>query len=63
VAKNIYEPIDVDGYYYILFGIHPSKDLTLAEILADIFERNPQIYNMIERDLRLTNPDRHYPIN
>ena len=54
--------MDIVGWYNLLHGFSPSKDLTLAEILADIFEMNPQIYHLIERDLRLTNPDRFYPM-
>jgi hypothetical protein len=54
---------DMAGYYYILFGKHPPKDLTLAEVLADIFDRNPQIYHLLVNDMRRTNVDACYPIN
>jgi hypothetical protein len=54
--------IDIAGWYNLLFSNSPPKDLTLAEILAEIFEKNPQVYHLIERELRLTNPDRFYPM-
>tara|TARA_R100000656_G_scaffold124922_1_gene104372 strand:- start:1774 stop:1950 length:177 start_codon:yes stop_codon:yes gene_type:complete len=55
-----YRPPDVAGYFYILFGKHPPKDHTLAEILADIYDRNPQIYDTLVHDLRKTNADKCY---
>ena len=55
-----YRPPDIFGYYYILFGYHPPNDLTLAELLADIHDRNPQIYTLLAHDLRRTNADDCY---
>jgi len=53
---------NVGEFYYILFGVHPPEDLTLSEILAEIYERNPQVYDMLAYDLRRTNVDKLYPI-
>ena len=37
---------DVMRYYYILFGKDPESE-DLSEILAEIHQRNPQVYDMI----------------
>tara|TARA_Y100001963_G_scaffold67935_1_gene94669 strand:- start:242 stop:430 length:189 start_codon:yes stop_codon:yes gene_type:complete len=49
-------------FYYILFGVNPPSDFTLAEVLAEIYERNPQVYDMLAHALRRTNVDKLYPI-
>ena len=37
---------DVVKYYYILFGKDPESE-DLSEILAEIHQRNPQVYDML----------------
>jgi len=54
--------LDVRGFYYVLFNRDPPEDLTVGEILAEIHDRNPQIYDLLEKDLRRTNVDKLYPI-
>jgi hypothetical protein len=44
----------VDKYYYILFQTLPSENETLAEVLADIYDRNPLVYDWIYDDLRFS---------
>lgn len=64
MEKNTYKVsgIDIAGWYDLLHGHPPPKDMSLGEVLANIFDKNPQIYHLIERELRFTNPDRHYPM-
>jgi|TARA_R100001594_G_scaffold149581_1_gene207809 hypothetical protein len=41
---------DVVKYYYVLFGKEPEST-DLSEILAEIHQRNPQVYDMLYNKL------------
>mgnify|MGYP003134002351 FL=1 len=41
---------DVVKYYYVLFGKEPES-MDLSEILAEIHQRNPQVYDMLYNKL------------
>lgn len=41
---------DVVKYYYVLFGKEPES-ADLSEILAEIHQRNPQVYDMLYNKL------------
>jgi hypothetical protein len=41
---------DVVKYYYVLFGKEPEST-DLSEILAEIHQRNPQVYDILYNKL------------